>query len=138
MNLSRSVQFWGVRKTLHLDMLVKPANWCCNLMNWFLMVSKNLRNAGNLTWIQHNFRDEELSNCIMREKNVNLWKAVTALWVKPMRSFHHIMQCPYCIMWFLIWICVLFMGLYLYIIWFCALTIRLYLKKIWFCTLFIP
>ena len=138
MNLLRSVQFWGAGKTLHLDMVVKSANGCCSLMNWLLMVSQNSRNAGNLTWIQRKFRDEELSKCIMREKNVNLWKAVTALRVKPMRSFHHIMQCPYCVMRFLIWLCVLFMGLYLYIIWFCALTIRLYLKKIWFCTLFIP
>lgn len=30
-----------------------------------LVVSQNSRNAGNLTWIQRKFGDEELSNCIM-------------------------------------------------------------------------
>ena len=67
----------------------------------------------------------------------DIWKAVTALCAKSMRPFHYIMQCPHCVMRFLVWLCVLFMGLYFYIIWFCALTIRLYLKKIRFCTLVI-
>ena len=66
-----------------------------------------------------------------------IWKVVTALCVKSMRPFHYIMQCPHCVMRFLVWLCVLFMGLYFYIIWFWALTIRLDLKKIRFCTLFI-
>ena len=32
-----------------------------------------------------------------------VWKAVTALYVKSMHSFHYIMKCPHCVMWFFIW-----------------------------------
>ena len=45
-------------------------------------------------------------------------KAVNSSCLKLMCSIHYIMQCHHCIMWFLIWLCVLFMVLHLYISWF--------------------
>ena len=30
--------------------------------------------------------------------------------VKSVRCFHYIIQCPHCVTWFLIWLCVIFMG----------------------------
>ena len=53
-----------------------------------------------------------------------VWKVVTALSVRSMRPFHYIMQCPHCILCFLVWLCVLFMGLYIYIFGFVLLLFR--------------